>query len=159
MVRLEGRLRAVLFRLIAAFDFTGRDSALIFLIEGVSVATNFDVAPFGEEIHDRNADAVQTARRLIRALRELTAKFQDGHNALESRFLQFWVHVDWNTASIILDGYGAVLVHGNGNFRRESGERFVERVVDDFVDQVMQSLGGDVADVHGGARTNVLEVA
>ena len=40
-----------------------------------------------------------------------------------------------------------------------AGHRFVDRVVDDFVDEVVQAAGGGVADVHGGPLADVLQVA
>ena len=37
------------------------------------------------------------------------------------------------------------------DFRAKSGERFIDRVVDDLGDKVMQATLGGVADVHPGA--------
>ena len=43
------------------------------------------------------------------------------------------------------------------NFRAVPGERFVDGVVDDFVDQVMQSIDAGRADVHRRALANGLK--
>ena len=157
-VGLKGCFRPVLFRFDSLGDRGERNAALVFLIVLASVAADFHVAPFGEEVDDRNADAVQPAGRLIRALIELAAELQLGHNAFEGRDAQIRVNPDRDAAAVVLDGNGAVGVNRNGNLRRESGERFVERVVDDFVDQVMQALRGDVANVHRRAFAHVFEV-
>ena len=45
----------------------------------------------------------------------------------------------------------------DANVVRESGERFVDRVVDDLVHEVMQSALGCRSDVHAGAFANRLE--
>ena len=51
-----------------AADFALGDAALVFLVIDVAVAADFDFAPFGEEVHDRDADAVQAAGGLVGAL-------------------------------------------------------------------------------------------
>ncbi len=38
-----------------------------------------------------------------------------------------------------------------------AGHRLVDRVVDGFVDQMVQSLFTDIADIHGGALTDGLK--
>ena len=43
--------------------------------------------------------------------------------------------------------------------RGVAGHRFVDRVVDDFVDEVVQAAGRGVADVHGGPLADVLQIA
>ena len=43
--------------------------------------------------------------------------------------------------------------------RGVAGHRLVDRVVDDFVDQVVQAADGRVADVHAGPFADVLQIA
>ena len=42
-----------------------RHAALVFLLVDVAVAADLDLAPFGEEVDDGDADAVQTAGGLV----------------------------------------------------------------------------------------------
>ena len=51
-----------------------RDAAFVILLPNMPVATDFDLAPFAEEVHDRDADAVQPAGGLIRTFFELAAE-------------------------------------------------------------------------------------
>ena len=51
------------------------------------------------------------------------------------------VHVDGNAAAVVDDGDGVVDVERDVDLGRVSGERFVDRVVDDLVDEVMQPCG------------------
>ena len=66
-----------------AADGALRDATFVFLLPDVAIAGDFDFAPFGEEVHDGDADAVQPAGGLVGAFFELAAEFEDGHHAFE----------------------------------------------------------------------------
>ena len=102
---------------------------------------------------------MQTAGGLIRALRELSAEFQNGHHALKGGASQIGVNVDGNSASVVFNGDGTVGIDHNGDRGREPRESLVERIVDNLVDKVMESHRGDVADIHGRTGANVFKVA
>ena len=67
------------------------------------------------------------------------------------------VLVDRNTTTIILDGDGVVFVDGHFDMCAEPGHRLVDRVVDGLVNQMVQTLLTNVANVHGGALANGLK--
>ena len=48
-----------------AADLAGGHAALVFLLIDVAFAADLDLAPLGEEVDHRDADAVQTAGGLI----------------------------------------------------------------------------------------------
>ncbi|CCY55749.1 putative uncharacterized protein [Bacteroides eggerthii CAG:109] len=58
-----------------------------------------------------------------------------------------------NTASVILYGNGVVFVDSNFDVVAITGERFINRVVHNFVNQVMKSFDTNVADIHGRTLT------
>jgi hypothetical protein len=60
-------------------------------------------------------------------------------------------------ASVVDDRYGMVDVQRDVHLVAVSGERFVYRVVDDLVDQVMEPRGAGGADVHRGALADRFE--
>ena len=66
--------------------------------------------------------------------------------------------VDGNAAAIVGDGAGAIGVERDGDAVGMAGERFVDGVVDDFIDHVMQArtIVG-VADIHAGALAHRIE--
>ena len=72
----EGGLGAGAGGAADALDRPGGLAAAEFLVIDVPVAADFDLAPFGEEIHDGDADAVQAAGGLVGALLELAAEFE-----------------------------------------------------------------------------------
>ena len=102
-----------------------------------------------QRVDDGDADAVQTAGDLVGILVELTARMQLGHDDLGRRHAFFRVNVGGNATAVVGHGTGAVGIERHGDERRMTGERFVDGIVDDFVDHVMQArtIVG-VADVH-----------
>ena len=139
-----------------AADLAGGHAAFVFLLVDVPVAADFDLAPLGEEVDHRHAHAVQTAGGLVGPLLELAAELEHGHHAFERGDLaahllrQLVVAFDGDAAAVVLDGDRAVVVDRDADVLGEAGHGLVDRVVDDFVDQVVQAAGRGVADVHAG---------
>ena len=156
-VRFERGFRAAFLRGADAFHLADRHTPLVLLLVDMAGAIDFDLAPLRQEVDDGDADAVQAAGRLIGALFELAAEFQHAHDAFQRRDLaahllgELVVDIDRDAAAIVLDGHRAVGIDGDGDALGETGHGFVDRVVHDFVDQVVQPAGSDVADVHRGA--------
>ena len=145
-----------------AADFGRGHAALVLLLIDVAVAADFDLAPFGEEVDDRDADAVQAAGGLIGALVELAAELEHGHHALsvENRARSRRAACfDRDAAAVVFDRDRAVDVDRDADVRGVAGHRLVDRVVDDFVDQVVQAAQGRIADVHARPFADVLQVA
>src|SRR5688572_25282340 len=67
------------------------------------------------------------------------------------------MHVGRNTAPVIDNGDGVVDVDGDADLVAVSGERLVDRVVDDFVHEVMQPRRARRPDVHGGTLPDGFE--
>ena len=60
--------------------------------------------------------------------------------------------VDRDAAAVVDDGDGVVDVDGDIDARGMAGESFVDGVVDDLIDEVMQTHLAGRADVHGGTQ-------
>ena len=122
------------------------------LLPGKSVAPDFEIEFFAERVHAGNADAVQSAGNFVGRRIELSAGVQLGHHDLRGgNFFAVDVHhVDGNAAAVVDDRDGVVEVNGDVDLVGVTGERFVDRVVHDFVDQMVQSHLAGRADVHGG---------
>ena len=67
------------------------------------------------------------------------------------------VHVHRDTTSVVLYGDGIVFVDCHFDVRAESCQRLINRVVDGFINEVVQTFLADVADVHGGAFSYCLQ--
>ena len=60
------------------------------------------------------------------------------------------MHVDGNAAPIIGDAYGIVGMDDDVDMGCVTGQRFVDRVVDDLINEMMQTARTGRTDVHAG---------
>ncbi len=102
---------AAIVHVARGFQLRGRLSARESLAIELPVARNLDLEMIGERVHDRYADAMQAARRLIDLRVEFSASVQRRHNDFERRLvLEFRVRVDRDAAAVVGDSQPAVLV-------------------------------------------------
>src|SRR6185503_9154249 len=102
----------------------------------------------------RHAHAVQTARDLVRVAVELATRVQRRHDHFHRGAVLGGVDVDGNAAAVVLDTHVQVLVDDDFDVAAVAGQRLVDRVVDDFVDEMVNAVDVGAADVHGGALAN-----
>ena len=141
----------------AALDQTGRRvAALERLLVHSLVAPDLELEPLGQGIDDRHADAVQTAGHLVGVVLELAAGVQLGHHDLGRR-AAVGHRIDRNAAAVVDDRDRVVDVDGDVDLVAVPGQRLVDRVVDDFVDQMVQARCTGRADVHGRPLANGLQ--
>ncbi len=105
----------------------------------------------------RDADAVQASRDLVAALVELTARMENRKHDFERRFALLLVVVGRDAAAVVAYGDGVVLVDRHVDVGAIARQRLVDRVVHHLVDQMVETLLADVADVHGGALAHRLK--
>ena len=134
-----------------------RRAALVALIVELAVAPDFDLEFLAERVDYRGADAMQAARDLVHAAIELAARVQHGMHDFERRALFGRMHIDRDAAAVVLDRDLVVAQDDDVDLVAVTSQRLVDRVVDDLVDQVMQSALGGVADIHSGALAYRLE--
>ena len=125
-----------------------RLAALVALGVDLAVALDLELEPLGERVHDRDADAVEAARDLVALLVELPAGVEARQHHLGRGPLLGRVHVHRDAAAVVHHRDRAVVVDGDDGSAAEAGERLVDRVVDDLVDQVVQAVGTGGPDVH-----------
>ena len=149
-------MRVGLFHLA---DIAGGNSAFVFLLPEITVAFNLDDTPFRKEVDHRHADPVQTARCLIGTLTELPAEFQNCHHPFQGRLFQVGVDLDGDPAAVVFDGNRTVAVDRYRNRVGESGQRLINRIVNDFGNQVVKPAGSGIADVHSRPNPDMFAVA
>ena len=133
----------------------------IILLPGRAVAPDFQIEIFAQRVDARHADAVQSAGNFVSRRIKFSAGMQRGHDDLRrGNFLAIDHHVvDRNAAPVVDDRDGVVEVNRDFNLGGESGERFVDGIVDDFVHEVMQAEFARRSDVHGGTFAHGLHAA
>ena len=158
-IGLEPDLGPGVFRLPLAEDLElARDVAAA---EGHVVL--LPVAPYphleilGQRVDHGDADAVQPARHLVAVLVELAAGVQHGQRQLDTGNLFRRMDVDRNPAPVVVNGDRVVSVDDDVDPRRVARHRLVDRVVHDFVDEVVQPARRGRSDVHPRPLANRFE--
>ena len=139
-----------------ALEIGDRYAALVALLIDLPVAPDLEVEALRQGIHHRDADAVKTAGDLVAVVVELAAGVQHRQDDFGRR-LAAGVKFDGNAAAVVDDRDRVVDVNRDVDLIAESGQRLVDGVVDDLVDEVVQARRAGGPDVHGGALAHRLE--
>jgi len=126
----------------------------------VSFAPDAQFQPSRKRVNHRNANPVQTARNFVGIVVKLAARVQLGHNNFRCGNTLFLVHTDRNTAAVVADGGRAVGIEDDFGLIAIAGQRFVNRIVQHFVNHVMEAgavIG--IADIHTRAFANRVQPA
>ena len=91
---------------------------------------------------------MQTAGIFISALSKFSAGVQICQHELDGRHFPFWMNINGNAATVIAHGHASIDMHGHFDLVAKTGEMFVDRVVEDLENQVMQTTLIGVADKH-----------
>ena len=97
---------------------------------------------------------MQTAGNLIGVFIEFTSGMQNRHHNFKSALVLFRHNVNRDSASIILNCTGSVLVQCDRDVFTESGKSFINGVVHNLIDKMVQTTGIGTADIHGRALTH-----
>ena len=100
---------------------------------------------------------MQTAGHLVAAAAELAAGVQNGEDDLDGRTALALDVVDGDAATVIDDPHGSVGQQGHLDPVAVAGQRLVDRVVHDLLDQVVQATLAGRADVHTRPLADSLE--
>ena len=156
-VRLEGHLRAALPRGADLFQRALRLAAVIALHVDLAVALDLDLERFGQRVHDRHADTMQTAGDLVRMAVEFPASVEFRHDDFRGRYTFGGVNLDGNAATVVFNCDRAIDVDGDVDLVAAADQRLVDRIVDHLEDEVVQAALGGVADVHTGTLSNRIQ--
>ena len=126
----------------------------------VAVAIDLQEEPLGEGIDDADADPVQSAGDLVAIATKLSAGVQHGKHDLCGA-LAFvaagWVRIDGDATPVVVDPTPAVGLQRDDDAIGEPGHRFVDCVVDDLPNEVVQTGQPGGTDVHPGTLAHRIE--
>jgi hypothetical protein len=134
-----------------------RGTAVVGLGPDVAVKVDLDLEQGRQGVHHRHADAVQAAGHRVGLAVELAARVQRGHHDLNRRAVLNRVLIDRDTAAVVLHPDAAVGQQRDLDGVAVAGQRLVDGVVHDLVDEVMQSSRTGRADVHSRALADGLK--
>ena len=140
----------------AVFQFRGRNALRIAVLVDHAATADTHPHPFGERVHDGGTHAVQAAARLIGVVVELSAGMQGRHDHTLGRD-PLPVQLHRNTAPVVAHGTGTILLEDNVNLAAIAREVLIDCIVHNLVNQVVQRLLTDAADVHAGAFSDRIE--
>ena len=131
-------------------------AALVGLLVDLAVAPDLELERLRQRVDDRDADAVQTARDLVAVVVELAAGVQHGQHDFRRRLAALVLSTGM-PRPLSIDGDRVVDVDRDVDLVAVAGQRLVDRVVDDLVDEVVQPGAPGRADVHRRALADRLE--
>ncbi|CAB4860089.1 unannotated protein [freshwater metagenome] len=82
---------------------------------------------------------MKSARDGVSATAEFSAGVKDCEDHLDRRFSLCRVHINRNTAAVVNTADGTIRKNRDLDKGTVTGESFVDRIVDDFVDEVVQT--------------------
>ena len=108
--------------------------------------------PFGQGVHYRRTHAVQAAGIGVVVIVKLAARVQAGIDQLNTADVILGMLVHGHAAAVVPYRGAAVLVQRHDDLGGVAAHRFVNAVIHDLPQKVMQAPGAGGADVH--ARTH-----
>ena len=100
---------------------------------------------------------VQAARHFVAVVIELTTGVQHGHDDLGCRDA-FFVSVYRNAATVVAYGDGLIGVDDNVDIGTVSREGFIDRVIDDFKDHMVEARAiVRITDIHTRTLTDCIK--
>ena len=152
-IRLEGDLGAPALCRARDLELARWLPALVALLVDLIVAPDLKVEFLRQRVDDRDADAVQTTRHFITLVVELAPGVQHRHDDF-GRGFPARVLIDRNASPVVDHGDRVVDVNGDVDLVAEAGQRLVDGIVDNLVDEMMQAGRAGRPDVHRGPLPN-----
>ena len=123
---------------------------LVSLLVDLSVPPDLEIEPLRQRVHHGDADAMQTARHFVAVVVEFAACMQNRKGDFGCG-LSAGMPIDRNTTTVVDDSDRVVDVNGDAHLVAVASECFVDRIVDNLIDEVVQSGSASRPDVHGWA--------
>jgi hypothetical protein len=118
---------------------------------------NFDIECVREGVHNRAAHTVKSAGYGVSASTKLATRVQNRQHNFDRRFLLDRMLVNGNPATVVDHTQRAIGKNRDVDSIAIPREGLINRVIDNFVNKVMQAALAGRADVHTGTLTDGLE--
>lgn len=145
----NGRARCIVR--FALFQGSVRNTVGKTLAPDKALAANLNLEAARQRVDNGASDAVQATGDGITAAAEFTAGVQHGQNDLNGRASLSLVNVDGNSTTVVVDANGAVGENSNVYGVTVPSKSLVDRVVDDLINEVVQSARSGGPDIHSGS--------
>jgi len=117
----------------------------------VIVAANFQIKATRKSINHGYTDTMKTTGNLVGVAIEFTTSMEDGHNDFSGRLILACVQIHGNSPTVVFNCNGAVDMYKYKNFIAITRERFINRIIDYLINQMMQTHGTCGSNIHSRA--------
>ena len=145
------------FRFADGLEFRDRMPLLVFLVVYFSVPFYFNFQPFRKPVNNADAYPVKSSGNLVNPVVKFAPGVERGHYDFYRRFFLCVVYVHGDPAAVVSYRYAFIRVYGNIYLVAIAPHNFVDRVVHNLVNKVVQAPFARVADIHGGSFSDGLD--
>ena len=138
----------------SGFNFTGAGVKLAGKTHAIMrpVQKHIHRQPAAQRVHNRGANAMQSAGIGIVLVVKLTAGVQHGEDHFHTGNPHRGMKVNRHAAAIIINTGRAILVQCNTNLTGKAVGGFINCIINNFPKQMMQPPGRSCSNVHAGAH-------
>ena len=119
-----------------------------------AILININSKFFRECVYTGYTNTMKTSRNLVTFTAKFSACMQLCQNDFNCTFAFFWNDASWDTTTIIDNRARAVCIDDNINLSAVASQCFINRVVHNFLNKVMESVSISRADIHARTLTN-----
>ena len=156
-IRLEGNFRTGFIGLANNRHFLGDMSPGKFHLIDVTFFMHPYPEPLGQSVDDGSTDTMQAAGNLISATAEFTTGMQHSKYNFQCRLTCLRLDVYGDTTTIIGNGNRVTGIDGHSNIFTVSGQSFVNGIIHNFIDQVVQTGRRSRSDIHTGSFSDCFQ--
>ena len=120
----------------------------VFLSVDISVSLYLYFHFGGKGVYYGSAYAVKTSGYLVSSAAEFSSGMKNGMNNLHRRDSQLGMLVYGHTSSVVLDGYGIILIYSYRYVPAITGKGFVHTVIHYLVNEMVKTSRSRASDVH-----------
>ena len=152
-VREKCHLCAVL--IAAAFSdnlqLVHRLASLISLLVDFSLVKNPDLQPLGEGVDDGCAHTVKTSGYFISSSAEFSSGMENGKHNLNGGDSRLMINSNGDSPAVIRHSHGIILMNRNLYMIAGTCKSLIDRIINNFINQMMQTSGRSGSDIHTGS--------
>ena len=128
-----------------------------FHVVALAITVDFEKDLLRQGVDHADAHAVETTRDFVALAAKLATGMEHGENNFGCALALVgarWVWINGDASTIVVDTATAIFQKGDSDTIAEPGHCFVDSVVYDLPDEVMQASKACGPDIHTGAFTN-----
>ena len=128
-----------------------------FHLVNVAAPVYLHLQPLREGVDHAGAHAVKAAGNLIAPAAEFSARVEHGIHHLQGGLARLLLHIHGDAPPVVGDADHVPRLDGDGDVAAEARQGFVDGVVHDLIDQMVQAGRGGGADIHARPKTHGLQ--